>query len=179
MIQDLLVFSRVGNKEKAHRTIAAESALQEALVNLKASIEENGAIVTHDPLPILLMNEMELVQLFQNLVGNAIKYRSASVPEVHISVANRAGKEWVFSVHDNGLGIEPQYLEKIFILFQRLHGRQQFSGTGIGLALCRKIVEKSGGSIWAESQPGNGSTFYFSLPSVLAPGPKQSKDEIE
>jgi len=94
-------------------------------------------------------------------------------------VANRGGKEWVFAVRDNGLGIEPQYLERVFILFQRLHGRQQFSGTGIGLALCRKIVEKRGGRIWAESQPGNGSTFSFSLPSALAPGQEQSKDEID
>jgi light-regulated signal transduction histidine kinase (bacteriophytochrome) len=179
LILDLLVFSRAGSNESGHRTISAESALQKALANLKASILESGAIVTHDSLPVLMMNDTELAQVFQNLVGNAIKYRSAAVPEIHISVVNRGGKEWVFSVRDNGLGIEPQYLEKIFVLFQRLHGRQEFSGTGIGLALCRKIVERHGGKIWVESQPRNGSTFNFTLPTALDSGQEQSKDETD
>jgi light-regulated signal transduction histidine kinase (bacteriophytochrome) len=107
-----------------------------------------------------------LAQVFQNLVGNAIKYRGADVPRVHVSAAKSANNEWVFAVRDNGLGIDPQYFDRIFILFQRLHGREEFEGTGIGLAICKKIVERLGGRIWVESQPEKGSTFYFALPEI-------------
>jgi light-regulated signal transduction histidine kinase (bacteriophytochrome) len=121
-------------------------------------------VVTHDSLPPIKTDDRQLAQVFQNLVGNAIKYRSAGVPRVHVSAARNGVNEWIFSVRDNGLGIEPQYFERIFILFQRLHGRAEFAGTGIGLAVCKKIVERLGGRIWVESQPGKGSTFHFALP---------------
>ena len=163
MIQDLLAYSRAGANSKTPRRISSESALQEALANLRMAIEESGAVVTHDPLPVFTTDQAQLTQVFQNLVGNAIKYRRAEAPRVHVS-ANNGGSEWVFSVHDNGLGIDPQYFARIFVLFQRLHGREEFDGTGIGLAICKKMLERLGGRIWVESQPKQGSTFYFALP---------------
>ena len=163
MIHDLLAYSRVGTKGKDLIETSSEDALQQALVNLRGAIEESGALVTHDPLPAVLADEMQLIQLFQNLIGNAIKYQSPGVPRVHIFAARVSGKKWNFSVKDNGLGIDPQYFERIFGMFQRLHKRDEFAGTGIGLAICKKIVERHGGRIWVESQPGEGSTFRFAL----------------
>jgi PAS domain S-box-containing protein len=163
LIQDLLSFSRVGTKGRDLVATSSEASLNRALVNLRGAIEESGAQVTHDPLPAVQADEMQLVQLFQNLVGNAIKYQSPGVPRVHISVAKDAGKKWLFSVQDNGLGIDAQYFEKIFGMFQRLHKREEFAGTGIGLAICKKIVERHGGVITVESQLGKGSTFRFAL----------------
>jgi light-regulated signal transduction histidine kinase (bacteriophytochrome) len=168
LIQDLLVYSRAGTAGKTFREISSESALNAGLTNLRAAIEQSGAVVTHGSLPAIRTDDTQLAQVFQNLVGNAIKYCSAEIPQVHVSAAkNQAkngGDEWIFSVRDNGLGIEPQYFERIFVLFQRLHGRGEFAGTGIGLAICKKILERVGGRIWVESQPGNGSTFSFALP---------------
>jgi PAS domain S-box-containing protein len=164
LIQDLLAYSRAGTNGKALHEIPGENALNKALTNLRATIEESGAVVTHDALPVIRTDETQLAQVFQNLVGNAIKYRSAEVPHVHVSTTKNGGNEWLFSVRDNGLGIDPQYFERIFVLFQRLHGREEFEGTGIGLAVCKKILERLGGRIWVESQPGKGSTFYFVLP---------------
>jgi PAS domain S-box-containing protein len=164
LIQDLLAYSRAGAVGKALHEISSENALKEALTNLRATIQESGAVVTHDVLPAITTDDTQLAQLFQNLVGNAIKYRSAEVPRVHVSATKNGGKEWIFSVRDNGLGIDPQYFERIFVLFQRLHGRENFKGTGIGLAICKKILERLGGRIWVESQPKKGSTFYFALP---------------
>jgi PAS domain S-box-containing protein len=164
LIQDLLTYSRAGANGQDLGEISCENALKEALLNLRVTIEETRAVVTHGLLPALRTNERQLAQVFQNLVGNAIKYRGADVPHVHISAMENGGKEWIFSVRDNGLGIDPQYFDRIFILFQRLHGREEFKGTGIGLAVCKKIVERLGGRIWVESQPEKGSTFYFALP---------------
>jgi len=163
LIQDLLAYSRVGTKGKDLLDTSSEEALEQALINLRGAIKDSGALVTHDPLPAVLADEMQLIQLFQNLVGNAIKYQSPGVPKVHISAAKDSPNKWIFSVKDNGLGIDPQYFEKIFGMFQRLHKREEFAGTGIGLAICRKIVERHGGSISVESRPGRGSTFRFAL----------------
>ncbi|MGB6833215.1 MAG: PAS domain S-box protein [Candidatus Acidiferrum sp.] len=163
LIQDLLAYSRVGTKGRDLLDVSSEEALQRALINLRHAIEEKGALVTHDPLPPVLADEMQLIQLFQNLVGNAIKYQSSGIPKVHISAAKNGGKKWTFSVRDNGLGIDPQYFEKIFGMFQRLHKREEFAGTGIGLAICKKIVERHGGNISVESRLGHGSTFRFAL----------------
>jgi PAS domain S-box-containing protein len=164
LIQDLLTFSHIGSKGKDLRDSSSETALQQALANLRGAIEESGAHVTNDSLPVVLADEVQLIQLFQNLVGNAIKYQSPGVPKIHISATRNDQKKWIFSVKDNGLGIAPQYFEKIFGMFQRLHKREEFAGTGIGLAICKKIVERHGGSISVESQLGQGSIFRFTLP---------------
>ncbi len=166
LIQDLLAYSRVGTKGKDLLDTSSEEALEQALRNLRSAIEESGARVTHDPLPTVLADEMQLTQMFQNLVGNAIKYQNPGVPSVHISAARDDAGKWVFSVKDNGLGIDPQYFERIFGMFQRLHKREEFAGTGIGLAICKKIAERHGGSISVESQLGQGSTFRFALEGV-------------
>jgi len=166
LIQDLLAFSRVGTKGSDLLKISSEEALQQALVNLRGAIEECGAQITHDVLPAVMADETQLIQLFQNLVGNAIKYQSPGVPRVHISAVMNRERKWTFSVKDNGLGIDPQYFERIFGMFQRLHKREEFAGTGIGLAICKKIVERHGGNISVESQPGKGSTFQFALAGI-------------
>ena len=163
LIEDLLAYSRIGTKGGALLRISSEEALERALMNLERTIAESGAVVTHDLLPTILADKGQMIQLFQNLVGNAVKYRGAATPRVHISAVEPRPQEWVFSVRDNGLGIERQYFEKIFGVFQRLHTREEFPGTGIGLAICKRIVERHGGSISVESEPGRGSTFWFAL----------------
>lgn len=162
LIQDLLAYSRVGTKGMTVTLISSQKSLDLALANLGSAIADSGARITSDELPPVRADEMQLVQLFQNLIGNAIKYRSAKAPEVHVSAIQRRGK-WQFAVKDNGLGIEAQYFERIFGMFQRLHTRREFSGTGIGLAICRKIVERNGGEISVTSEINQGSTFRFSL----------------
>ncbi len=162
LINDLLTFSRVATRARPLATVDAHAALGQALRNLLAAIEESGALVTNDDLPIVYADEPQLVQVFQNLVGNAIKFRSDAAPLVHVS-AERRDERWVFCVRDNGIGIGPQYFERIFVIFQRLHSRQEYPGTGIGLALCKRIVERHNGRIWVESEPGRGSAFFFSL----------------
>jgi PAS domain S-box-containing protein len=163
LIQDLLTYSRVGTKGINLADISSEKALQHALANLHGAIGDSAAVVTHDPLPDVMADEGQLTQLFQNLVGNGIKYHSTELPRVHISAARQGGRKWLFSVKDNGLGIDKQYFERIFGMFQRLHKREEFAGTGIGLAICKKIVERHGSHISVESQPGQGSTFRFAL----------------
>ncbi len=164
LIRDLLAYSRAGTTGKALHQISGEDAFGNGLANLRAAVEQSGAVVTHDSLPDVRADATQLAQVFQNLVGNAIKYHGAEVPHVHVSAAKHGDNEWIFSVRDNGLGIEAQYFERIFVLFQRLHGRNEFEGTGIGLAVCKKLLERMGGRIWVESQPGKGSNFCFALP---------------
>jgi PAS domain S-box-containing protein len=163
LIQNLLAYSRVGTELSNLPDSSSEEALHRALLNLRAAIQESGAQVTHDPLPTVKADEIQLTRVFQNLVGNAIKHHNATVPLVHISADNVGKAKWVFSVKDNGPGIESQYVERIFGMFQRLHRREEFAGSGIGLAICKRIVERHGGSISVESHPGKGSTFRFAL----------------
>jgi len=163
LIQDLLVYSRVGTKGKELLDTSSERALEFALRNLGGVISDSGACVTHDPLPDVRADDIQLIQLFQNLVANAIKYQKPGVPSVHVSASKAADHTWMFSVQDNGIGIEPQYFDRIFGMFQRLHKREEFSGTGIGLAICKKIVERHGGTLSVDSQVNQGSTFRFGL----------------
>ena len=165
VIRDLLSYSRVTTQGKSLQPTDAKAACNTALGDLRKSIEDSRAAVSAGPLPTVLADEMQLTQLFQNLIGNAIKYRNERKPEIHVA-AKPNGDQWIFSVQDNGIGIDPQYSERIFQMFQRLHTREEYSGTGIGLAICRKIVERHGGKIWVESQPGQGSTFLFTIPGV-------------
>jgi light-regulated signal transduction histidine kinase (bacteriophytochrome) len=140
-------------------------------------IEENEALVTHDLLPTVFADDLQLVQLFQNLIDNGVKFRSEKPPHIHVS-AMKKGSEWVFSVRDNGMGIEPQYHERIFEVFQRLHAREEYSGTGIGLAICKKVVERHGGRMWVESQLGEGSTFYFTLQAPRVDGVGSKNEDV-
>jgi PAS domain S-box-containing protein len=211
LIEDLLKYSRVGTQGIAFKTIDANDALREASANLRLAVQESGAVITNDRLPIIQADATQLAQLFQNLIGNAIRFCGPRKPGIHISakkifyeksvVRSQSSKEenqetkdstgspnvvqnpelmvlstetdnqhaasnaWMFTVQDNGIGIEPQYYERIFMIFQRLHSRSQYPGTGVGLAICKRIVERHGGRIWIQSQPGQGSTFYFTIPS--------------
>ncbi|MFA6056481.1 MAG: ATP-binding protein [Thermodesulfovibrionales bacterium] len=162
LIKDLLAYSQIGTKGKAFKPTDCSSVIYDVLANLQAAIEENKAEVTYDRLPTVMADATQLGSLFQNLISNAIKFRGNKKPRVHIS-SDLKENEWVFSVQDNGIGIDPKDVERIFVIFQRLHGREEYSGTGIGLAVCKRIVERHGGRIWVESQPGRGSTFYFTL----------------
>ncbi|HEV8322195.1 MAG TPA: ATP-binding protein [Myxococcota bacterium] len=163
LINDLLAFSRAGRTDEELRPVDAGAALAAALANLQATLTESSAKVTFDALPAVRGFGSQLVQLFQNLVDNAVKYRREGVtPEVHVS-AERRGGEWAFAVRDNGLGIEPRYHERIFRIFQRLHERGRYDGSGIGLAIAKRIVEHHHGKIWVESEPGRGSTFWFTV----------------
>jgi light-regulated signal transduction histidine kinase (bacteriophytochrome) len=178
LINDLLAYSRVGTRGKPPMPTDFERVFLEAMINLKIAVEEGGATVTHDKLPTEVADEMQMVQLFQNLIGNAVKFRSCEGPRIHVS-ARAEGNEWIFSVHDNGIGIDPQFFDRIFTIFQRLHGREEYPGTGIGLTVSKKIVERHGGRIWLESEPGKGTTFYFTIPVPKEVKPRHLDEQNE
>ena len=163
LIHDLLAYSRVGTQGKAFGPTDCETVLHDVLANLQAAITETGAVVSHEQLPTVIADERQLRQLFQNLIGNALKFRGQERPRVHIGAEARDG-HWVFSVRDNGIGLDQQFAERIFIIFQRLHTRRAYSGTGVGLAICKKVVERHGGNIWVDSILEQGATFFFTLP---------------
>ena len=162
MINDLLTYSRVGTRGSPFEQIDCEMVIENVTMDLSILIEENNALLTHDPLPVVWADEVQLIQLFSNLIGNSIKYRRADDPKVHISVEKRCD-EFIFSLRDNGIGIDPLYKDNIFNVFSRMDKRQ--SGTGIGLAVCMKIVQRHGGRMWVESEINKGSTFYFTIPT--------------
>jgi signal transduction histidine kinase len=164
LINDLLHYSRLVSKERPLQQTECAEVLQLALRNLHVAIQESQASVTHDELPAVAADQTQLVQLFQNLIGNAIKFRNGPGPRVHVGV-RREGDGWQFSISDDGIGIAPAHFERVFVLFQRLHSRSRYDGTGIGLTLCKKIVERHGGRIWVSSLPGEGTTFHFTLAS--------------
>jgi PAS domain S-box-containing protein len=164
LIHDLLAYSRVRTREKPLEPVDCALLLKDVLANLAVAIHENHVCITHEALPTVMADPTQLLQVFQNLLGNAIKFHSTQPPVLHIGAAHHHGT-WVFSVRDNGIGIAPQYTERIFVLFQRLHTRDRYPGTGIGLALCKKIVERHGGRIWVESELGKGATFFFTIPA--------------
>ncbi len=163
LIQDLLAYSRVGTRGREFEPTDCEGIFGQAVANLQMSVEECGAVVTHDPLPTVRGDGTQLSQLFQNLIGNAIKFRSEKPPAVHVGATRQAGA-WLFSVRDNGISIDLGHAERIFLIFQRLHHKTEYPGTGIGLAICKRIVERHGGRIWMQSEPGEGTTFYFTIP---------------
>jgi PAS domain S-box-containing protein len=168
LITDLLEYSKVGTEDREFQAAECSLILSKTISNLSAAIEESGAVVAYDELPTVMGHPAQLSSLFQNLIGNAIKYRSKETPQIHIS-AERKKNEWIFSVRDNGIGIDPRFTDRIFAVFQRLQTVGECPGTGIGLAICKKIVELHGGNIWVESDPGNGSTFFFTLPALEVP----------
>jgi len=175
LINALLEYSRVGTKGKDFSPVKSEEVLDIALKNLEIALKESGAEVTRDSLPQVTADETQIVQLFQNLIGNAVKFRNEKKPRIHVS-AEQKGSEWVFSVRDNGIGIDKEFFDRIFVIFQRLHKRTDYEGTGIGLSVCKRIVERHGGRIWVESVSKKGTTFYFTLPVKVE---KDNAEQVE
>ena len=165
LIQDLLTYSRVSRGNLSWEPTDLEAVLVETLATFEVTIRETKAEITHDPLPLIWANPTQLAQVLQNLLGNALKFHGTATPRIHVSAMQR-DSEWVFAIRDHGIGIDPQYAKRIFTIFQRLHTREEYPGTGIGLAICQKIVERHGGRIWVESQPEQGAVFYFTIPRV-------------
>ncbi|NLG74639.1 MAG: GHKL domain-containing protein, partial [Xanthomonadaceae bacterium] len=165
LVRDLLTYSRIETQESPTREVRMEEVLDRVLSLLESEIRDTGALITRTKLPVVVGDATQLVQLLLNLLQNAIKYRSTEAPRIQVA-AERRGDRWVFSVADNGIGIEPRHAERIFEVFERLHTAQEYQGTGIGLAICRRVVQRHGGEIWVESEPGRGSTFFFTLPAV-------------
>jgi signal transduction histidine kinase len=163
LIQDLLAFSRVGRNGGSSESIDCNAVMKDVLQTLAGAIQESGAVVTHGELPALWADRTQITQIFQNLVGNALKFRGNNPPLISVQ-AEKTGQQWLFSVSDNGIGIAPEHADNIFVVFQRLHARTEYPGNGIGLAICKKIVERAGGRIWVESLAGSGSTFKFTMP---------------
>ncbi|MSV34298.1 MAG: GHKL domain-containing protein [Bryobacterales bacterium] len=163
LIRDLLSFSQAGTAVANFRPVAATMLLDQALANLEVAIEESEAHITTDPLPEIVADSNLLVQVFQNLIGNAIKFHADTPPSIHVS-ATEQDSSWVFAIRDNGIGIDQQHGARVFQIFERLHGADQYPGTGVGLAIVQKIVDRHGGTIWFKSQVGSGTTFYFSIP---------------
>ncbi len=168
LLRDLLEYSRIGSKKKPYRELALGSLLDQALQNLKSNIDASGAEIKAHDLPSIWVDDTLIIQLFQNLVGNAIKFSGNKAPVIEIFSEKRE-KDWVISIRDNGIGIDPQYADQIFIIFNRLHRENEYLGTGLGLAICKKIMERHEGDIWVDSVPGKGSTFSFSLPANVIP----------
>jgi PAS domain S-box-containing protein len=175
LANDLLAYTRVCSEEKDFVPTNCEAVFDRAIANLREAIEESDAAVSHDALPTVMADGSQLIQLFQNLIGNAVKFREAEPPGVHVS-AEKKENEWLFSVQDNGIGIDPEHYERIFMIFHRLQSEAGYPGTGIGLSICKKIVERHGGRIWVSSDPGKGSTFYFTIPMA---GPSLNQDQGE
>ncbi|NEE31091.1 histidine kinase, partial [Streptomyces sp. SID7982] len=185
LISDLLNFSRVGRVHNAHQSIDLDAVLEETLSALSVAVEETGAKITHDPLPTLVADPSQMAMLWQNLIGNAVKFRRPDeTPRIHITAAEEAGL-WRFTVTDNGIGIPPEYAEKIFVIFQRLHTKDTYSGSGIGLAMCKKIVEFHGGTITIDPGYRDGARFIFTLapepPQIPTPSatPQDARAEVE
>jgi signal transduction histidine kinase len=174
LIQDLLRFSRVGRLEMVLQSTDIRIVVAQAIANLKVSIEETGSTVNCGLLPVLMANGPQLEQVFQNLIGNAIKFRDGAIPVIHIGAELKSGN-WIFSVSDNGIGIAPEHSEVIFSLFQRLHTRTEYSGNGIGLSICKKIIEQHGGTIWLGNHSGPGCTFNFSIPAMENGAPNKNE----
>ena len=164
LINDLSVYCGISRRADESTPILSEAAFQRSMDSLQGAIAEAGAVVTHAPLPLVTADPSKLERLFGNLIGNALKFRGREPPHVHVS-AQPGAAEWIFAVRDNGIGIDPQHTERIFKMFERLHRREEYPGTGTGLAICKRIVEQHRGRIWVKSQPGQGATFYFALPA--------------
>ena len=166
LINDLLAYSRVGRGAEPFEPVDCGKIVKTVLLDLQAAISESGAAIHCGDLPVLMGDRVHVTQIFQNLISNAIKFRNARPLEIQIA-AERKAEDWLFSIRDNGIGIDPEYFERIFVIFQRLHTHQEYAGTGVGLAICKKAVEGHGGRIWVESEPGKGSIFYFTLPAAI------------
>jgi light-regulated signal transduction histidine kinase (bacteriophytochrome) len=167
LIDDLTTYSRIHTRAKPPQNMKVAKVIDDVLVALRTSIDETGAVITHDELPTLVFERTHLKQLLRNLISNAIQYRGERTPRIHVS-ARCQGDEWILSVRDNGIGIKPEFHERVFEICKRLHSRGDRPGTGMGLAICRRIVERAGGRIWVESEPGEGSTFFFTVPKSPA-----------
>jgi light-regulated signal transduction histidine kinase (bacteriophytochrome) len=166
LIAGLLEYSRVGRQDEPPARVDTVVALEQALTNLRSALEEGRGVVTHDRMPAVMGNGAQITRVFQNLVGNAVKFRRPdAAPRIHVSAQLR-GRDVLFSIGDNGIGIDPQYSDRVFVIFQRLHTRAEYPGTGIGLSVCKKVIERHGGRIWFDSEPGRGTTFWFTLPAA-------------